>query len=267
MFGIDISNYQNGIDLSLGEYDFAFIKATEGTTLTDRCFHKFAVNLIELNKLIGCYHFSRPKLNNTLEKMRAEADHFISAMEKEDLIGRAIMALDWETEPIARQDLLWAWLERVEKITGIKPIVYANSSHMGIITQYACMDYRGKWLAQWPTIKTIPVGQLPYGAVMPVKYNPVIWQYSSNGSYPGLVGRIDLDYTKMTRKEWLNCAGASRSEEGVSGDFQWAIDCGIIKGYTDGSYKPNELVTRNQMATIIRRAFDYTIGYISNNIE
>ncbi|NIK70807.1 S-layer homology domain-containing protein [Paenibacillus sp. BK720] len=36
-----------------------------------------------------------------------------------------------------------------------------------------------------------------------------------------------------------------------------AVDAGIINGYTDGSFKPNERITREQMAVMIASALDY----------
>ena len=52
MYGIDISNWQKNIDLTAGKYDFAIIKATEGIGFKDKSFHKFAVQLTKLNKMM-----------------------------------------------------------------------------------------------------------------------------------------------------------------------------------------------------------------------
>ncbi|MER1959225.1 MAG: S-layer homology domain-containing protein [Solibacillus sp.] len=45
-----------------------------------------------------------------------------------------------------------------------------------------------------------------------------------------------------------------------SGYIQSAVEAGIIKGYTDGTFKPTTKVTRGQMAAFIARAFDLPNG-------
>lgn len=41
-----------------------------------------------------------------------------------------------------------------------------------------------------------------------------------------------------------------------SGYIQSAVEAGVIKGYNDGTFKPNNKVTRGQMAAFLGRAFD-----------
>lgn len=45
-----------------------------------------------------------------------------------------------------------------------------------------------------------------------------------------------------------------------SGYIQSAVEAGIINGYPDGTFKPNEKVTRGHMAAFIARAFDLPAG-------
>lgn len=45
-----------------------------------------------------------------------------------------------------------------------------------------------------------------------------------------------------------------------SGYIQSAVEAGIINGYTDGTFKPKEKVTRGHMAAFIARAFDLPSG-------
>ena len=45
-----------------------------------------------------------------------------------------------------------------------------------------------------------------------------------------------------------------------SGYIQSAVEAGIIKGYSDGQFKPNTEVTRGHMATFIARALDLPAG-------
>ena len=46
----------------------------------------------------------------------------------------------------------------------------------------------------------------------------------------------------------------------ASGFIQSAVDSGIISGYGDGTFRPNGIVTRGEMAIMISRAFGYDFG-------
>lgn len=249
MYGIDISNYQKNIDLGKGDYDFALIKATEGKTLVDGSFNKHVANLIKYRKLIGCYHFARPDINGTITGMEKEADLFIKTVYEMGLIKRAILVLDWETQPIDRPDLVQVWMDRVKKQCGVTPLLYISGSRIkDWAAQYPL------WIASWPTADLLPVGKNP-NLKFPsyfTKVNWKIWQYSSSGIYPSYNGVVDLDYTPMTKEEWIQFASGMENEE-LSMEMQWAIDNGLFVGYKDGTYRPHELVTRNQLATVIKR--------------
>lgn len=258
MFGIDISNIQRNMNLRQSvNFDFAIIKATEGKNFVDKKLSSYAKELIELDKLIGCYHFARPDLQITPYTMQQEAENFIRNVEKNYLLGRAILVLDWEKAPIDREDLISAWIEYVLKTTGIHPLIYCNKSHYNIIKKYDIVKSCGLWIAAWPTINKIEVGNLPKPVSFPDDTPWLIWQYSSNGSWPNYTGRVDLDYTGMNKESWIALAtGNAIQLEELSDDFKWCIQNGIIKGFADGTFRPNQNVTRNQAAAMLRRLYD-----------
>ena len=257
MYGIDISNHQRNIDLTAGKYDFAIIKATEGIGFTDRSFEKFAVQLTELNKLLGCYHFARPDLHGTIHDMEKEADWFISVVRNAGLLNKAILVLDWETEPMDREDLLKAFIFRVKSKTGITPFIYGSKSKFKSWKNWWSVSYCPIWMASWPSISRPSVGVDP-GFTKPDKtVNWRIWQYTSTGTYPNYKGNIDLDYCELTEDEWKKFAGmrtqCAEVAEVITEDMQWAIDNGIFTGYGNGKYGPKEPLTREQAATILKR--------------
>lgn len=255
LYGIDISNWQKGIDLAQGNYDFCICKATEGTWYIDKQLKDFAVQLTALNKLIGVYHFARPDKDNTVNKIKDEADFFVTKIKEQRLLGKAILCLDWETEPMDRPDLMRAWLERVVQSTGIIPFVYSSKSKfqswVGKEEWEFLYDY-GVWLAQWPSIKKYEVGVNPE---ISIQWAPPwgwdIWQYSSNGYLGPNSTRVDLNMTQLTYAEWD--VACHPQGENISEDMKWAIDCGLFRGYGDGTYRPKESVTREQLATVLRR--------------
>lgn len=60
MFGVDVSTYQGDVDwpaLRAQGVDFAFIKATEGSSLQDRQFSANWENAQAAGVRVGAYHF------------------------------------------------------------------------------------------------------------------------------------------------------------------------------------------------------------------
>lgn len=261
MYGMDISNYQRKLDLTKGTYEFAIMKATEGVGSTDKAFHNFAVQLTELDKLVGCYHFARPDLHGTVSGMEKEADWFIRKVKDEGLLNKAILVLDWEIEPMDREDLVKAWVLRVESQTGITPFIYGSRSKLNGWKNWWAMSHCPIWMAAWPTIRRHQVGVDP-GLTHPsktVKWS--IWQYSSAGQYPGFSGNVDLDYCEFNKDTWLKMAGYKEepANEVINKDMKWAIENGLFTGYGNGLYGPKDPLTREQAATLFRR---YTEKFI-----
>lgn len=252
MFGIDISKHQKGINLENIDFDFAIIKATEGTTYIDPCFEDFAKTIQSMNKLLGVYHYARPDNHPSSDEMRQEADHFINTITKLGLIGKAILILDWEQNPTNRVDLMDVWVDTVNVNTGIKPFVYASNS---LIKQYPLSFYKHPlWNAKWPSIEKMYHPASIDWILKNIPDSAMIWQYSSSGVVKGWNGRVDLDYTSLTRMQWCEYAGdVYKVEEYISDDMRWAIDNGLFTGYPDGTYKPYEALTRQAAASLFKR--------------
>lgn len=258
LYGIDISNWQKGIDLTQGKYDFCICKATEGTHYIDQYFAQFTSQLTKLNKLIGAYHFARPDRNVTEKAMEEEADYFIAEVKRRGMLGKAILCLDWETEPMDTPHLMRAWLERVVQLTGITPFIYSSKSKfmswVGQEDWEFIMDY-GVWLAQWPSIKQYTAGVNPGVTIQwspPWGWN--IWQYTSNSRLGNNSMRIDGNMATITADEWRKAAAPFT--ENLSDDMRWAIEMGLFKGYGDGTYNPAAYVTRGQLASVMRRWYN-----------
>lgn len=56
--GIDISGWQEGIDLSAVAADFVIMKATQGTGFVSKDFVRQYQQAKENGKLVGCYHYA-----------------------------------------------------------------------------------------------------------------------------------------------------------------------------------------------------------------
>lgn len=253
MYGMDISAYQKGINLNSDKYEFCIIKATEGVEMVSETFFTFAEQLINLDKLIGCYHFARPDVAPTKLRMDDEADFFIEQVEKANLLGKAILVLDWETEPMDRDDLITEFVVRVESQTGVTPWIYGSKSKLNKWKDYWAVKHCPIWLAAWPYIRPTTIGG-PLGNLIDQSVPWKIWQYSSTGKYPGFSGNVDLDYTGLTKDEWLEFASRKAPEkEDINEAMQWAIDLGLFSGYGDGKYHPQDPLTREQLAIVLNK--------------
>lgn len=252
MYGMDISAYQKGINLNTNNYEFCIIKATEGTKMVSNTFFTFAEQLTEVDKLIGCYHFARPDTMPTKLRMDDEADFFIEQVEKANLLGKAILVLDWETEPMDRDDLITEFVVRVESQTGVTPWIYGSKSKLYKWKDYWAVRHCPIWLAAWHFNRPTSIGE-PLNSLPDQSVPWQIWQYSSNGKYPGFYGNVDLDYTGLTKEEWLKSASPKVHEkEVINESMQWAIDLGLFSGYGDGKYHPQDPLTREQLAIVLK---------------
>ncbi len=260
MYGMDISKWQANLDLTKGNYDFCIVKATEGIGYADPQFEKRVVQLTELNKLIGSYHFARPDFHKTEAQMIDEAKWYMHCLNKYDLIGRSIMVLDWEKEPYDNESLVAAFLYEIYNKTGIKPFIYGSRSKLTKWKDWNIMKEFPVWMAAWPSIKRIEIGKDP-GYETPSKdvIQWVMWQYSSTAAYPGYDGNVDADYTWLTPGEWKEYCEPVYERETISTYMQWAIDNGLFVGDGNGKYRPKDPLTREEAAVLFYQFYNNMI--------
>lgn len=209
--GIDISKWQNKIDLSKIETDFIICKATEGVGYTDKTCDGFYQKAKSLGKKIGVYHFARPDLGNSAID---EADYFLK--ETKGYHKEAILILDWEPQGNSIKKVSWAkeWLDRVYAKTGVKPLIYMSASVMCSYdwSSVATADY-GLWVANYYTND----GQAHEECFnrYPVKYWEfyALWQYTSKGRLNGFSDNLDMNVFTGDGKAWDRYAAATEKEE------------------------------------------------------
>lgn len=150
MKGIDISHWQQGINLTSVTCDFVIIKATQGTKYVDPCFQKFYAQAMSLGKKIGLYHYYGSG------EPEAQAEHFLQTVRS--YIGKAVLVLDWEVDqnPDFKKGpaLPKRFLDYVLAKTGVHPLIYMSKS--------VCREYNwtevvkgnyGLWMAQYANKK------------------------------------------------------------------------------------------------------------------
>lgn len=198
--GIDISDYQRGIDLTKVPFDFMICKATEGTSIVHDTCDRYIQTCKRLGKLWGFYHFLAGG------DPVAEADFFYKNCK--NYFGEGIPVLDYEMYGRIGTAGAKRFLDRIYELTGVHCIVYMSrsvcteedwsqiaSNHALWVAQYANNSPTGYQSDPW-----FPSGSI--GAFSGV----AIHQYTSTGRLDGYGGNLDLDIAYMTREAWAKFA-------------------------------------------------------------
>lgn len=208
MKGIDISSWQNGIDLAKVPCDFVIIKATEGIGYISPSWKKQYKQARQEKKRLGVYHYANGG------NVKAEADFFLK--QAGDCIGEAILVLDWEGDNNPRfgvNDAVWVkeWMDYVYKRTKVKPFLYISQS---VMERFRGIGNYPLWIAQYADMRCTGYQERPWNEG---SYTCVIRQYSPSGRLPGYNGDLDLDKFYGDKAAWDKYAG-KRSDKKASSE-------------------------------------------------
>lgn len=186
--GVDVSSYQGTIDwetLASQDIAFAFVKATEGSSLVDACFERNWTGAAQAGLRVGAYHFFSFESSGA-----AQADLFIDAVEP--LAGMLPPVVDVEyyggfrsekdIDMAAVRTELRVLIDRMTAAYGIKPILYASRAAYDTIIREDFSD-----CDLW--IRSV------YGAVR-ADIDWTFWQYSDRHVLQGYSGKerfIDMN--------------------------------------------------------------------------
>lgn len=130
--GVDVSSYQGMIDwktLALQDISFAFIKATEGSSLIDACFEKNWADGSKTGLRIGAYHFFSFESPG-----ETQADLFCSTVTPIDDMLPPVIDVEYYGKYKSESDIniadvkaqLRVLIDRMTAAYGMKPILYAS---------------------------------------------------------------------------------------------------------------------------------------------
>jgi GH25 family lysozyme M1 (1,4-beta-N-acetylmuramidase) len=197
--GIDVSNYQKSINwskVSAAGYQFAFAKATEGTTFNDAFYAANREGTEGLGMRFGAYHFARPMGTSAatiLSSAIAQADHLVEVAQPQP--GELPPVLDLEvTGGLSTANLqAWAraWLDEVYARTGVSALVYTSPAfwkkYLGD-TQAEAAAGNKLWIAHWTTGGSPTLPAQKWGGL-----SWLFWQWSDCQHVPGITGCVDGD--------------------------------------------------------------------------
>lgn len=200
MNGIDISRWQQNINLASVPCDFVIVKATQGTSYVSPAFKKQIEDADRLGKLLGVYHYAGGG------GAIPEATHFLNTVK--DYIGKAILVLDWEGEQnpnFANPEYAMAFLAYVKQFTDVVPFIYMSKS---VCRQYSWRSDYPLWCAQYKNQQPTGYQEDPWTDKKGFGnwQNCAILQYSSKGQLPGYQGNLDLDKAYIDATEWKKYA-------------------------------------------------------------
>ena len=179
--GIDVSHYQGFIDWEAvargGSVAFAYVKATEGAGMVDDCYLRNLHGAKRAGIPVGVYHFFRPTASALVQ-----LENFRSAVDprQQDLIPIVDVEKRGKGSLVQFQRSLKAFLDGVERMFGVKPIIYTGVNFYakyleGRFTQYRFMVAR--YAEEFPGLcEDVPI---------------LLWQYSSTSRVDGIRGDVD----------------------------------------------------------------------------
>ncbi len=194
LLGVDVSHHQGDIDwdkVKSAGFDFAFLRigyrgySTEGNINKDREFENYYKAARDAGLKVGVYFFSQA-INE--DEAREEADFVLNT-----LSGRRLeLPVVYDPETITNDEA------RTDNVTG-EQFTANTKAFCETITDngYKAMIYTNmKWEAfelDLEQLSEYPIWYADYEPVPQTPYNFEIWQYSNQGSVPGISGACDLD--------------------------------------------------------------------------
>lgn len=203
--GLDVSNWNGTIrwgKVAHAGYRFAFGKATEGTSYTDKTYTTNRNGSEDAGLVFGAYHFARPTGVNvaaaTASAIR-QANHFLAIANPQPGELPPVLDLEATGNLPSKRLLAWtlAWLGQITARTGVQPFVYTSplfwKGHLGDSTAAAAAG-TGLWIAHW-TSSTRPL-------VPAQNWNGNgwrFWQWTNCIAVPGIQHCSDGDRMNGTR--------------------------------------------------------------------
>lgn len=192
--GIDISSWQDGLNVASVAADFVIIKATGGKGYVNPSCDKHFQQAKTSNKRRGVYHFRDDGFPGTAQE---EADYFVDNI-KGYLDGNTLLVLDWEDGDLGNVAWARAWLDRVKDRTGVKPMIYMSESVVNSHDWSRVIDGDyGLWVAKYRDYEVDHNYDMSTAGNPPnVKWGEVgyaMWQWTSAGRLDGYGGNLDLN--------------------------------------------------------------------------
>jgi GH25 family lysozyme M1 (1,4-beta-N-acetylmuramidase) len=208
--GIDVSHWQGAINWTSvrgAGIQFAWIKATEGTSFKDSRFGANYTAAYHAGVIRGAYHFARPNVSNGA----TQANFFASnggAWSRDNLTLPGVLDIEHNPSGAMCYGLsttqMRTWINdfynTYKARTSRDIVIYTTASWWNTCTgRWAGMSTKAPlWVAHWTSnhSPTIPAGFPTW----------TVWQYTSTGRVAGVSGNVDRNKFNGTRARLLALA-------------------------------------------------------------
>ena len=192
VLGIDVSDWQDPCNFTAVKkagYSFVYAKCTEGNNYTADTFKLKMQAADSAGIIFGAYHFM-----NWAQSAYSQANYFLNTatycygdlMPMLDLEGQTGLA---PKEAITK---VQKWLDIIEEEISRKPAIYLSPS------------FWSDQLASTDQFNDYPLWLANYGVQSPPnlgEWKPMLWQYTSKATVPGISGNIDADQFFGTQEQ------------------------------------------------------------------
>ena len=202
--GPDVARYQHPdgkpIDWAAAKRSgvgYAFIKATEGTTVVNPWFRADWAGAGNVGLPRGAYHFARP--NRPLSTATAQARAFLAVAGRLDRAGDMPAVLDLESSGgLAPGELVaWAqeWVRTVQNATGRAPLLYTYRSFWRRSAgNSTALNHLPLWIADYSDgVAGAGRAAGPTRPLIGGWQDWAIWQWTDDGRIPGVAGPVDVN--------------------------------------------------------------------------
>jgi len=191
--GIDVAKYQGAVDwntVKASGINFVMMKATEGVDYIDPYFTTNASGAAAAGLNTGAYHYLRAG------DVQEQARQCIAALRPYHwTYPIAVDVEDADLMPYGKAGITTMVIQFCEaiKAAGYTPMIYSNPNWCTNYLDMSRLSSYNLWLAN-------------YGVDYPSYSKPfTMWQYSSSGSVPGIIGNVDMDDSYMDYSASLKC--------------------------------------------------------------
>lgn len=203
LLGVDISNYQAGIDLAAVDPDFVIVMVTQdvGSHAFTNPHHQAQLDAaVAQGRPVGVYHYVGGGDSGTADDARAEADRFLAAVRATGHAEKVMWCIDWEADDNTawgNQAYLAVIIDRVQATTGRPVMLYASSDSYpwDLAHDRGC----GTWAAQYADSDPTGWDAAPW---TDGTWAAAMHQYTGTGRVPGYGDDLDLDVFHGSEADW-----------------------------------------------------------------
>ena len=184
---IDVSTWNGNIDWNKvykSGVRYAMIRSSFGVENPNQVDNKFVRNITNAQRAgvkCGIYHYSYAK---SAAEAKKEADFCLKTIKNYKIDLPVAFDIEDSSQTKLGKDALTsiviAFCDRI-KSAGYRPMLYCNPNWLcNYLHKDKLINKYDIWLANW--------------GVSAPSYNCAIWQYSENGSVPGISGSVDMNW-------------------------------------------------------------------------